>query len=252
MKQILKKRLKIISIFTLGILLFLFSQGGDSQVSPAIKSSSNGIESATESRIDGSFPDRPPRNPFPPERMQGRGRGQGPRDDFPPELGPPPEFGPPGRRPGGPGRFGGPGGFNRPAGRTPFRDRMESQERMESLRHNNPELADTIEKLRRLRYRIDTIASEEYQKKDAMEKNSVKKRLQPLLEEEFELDLKRQNMEIDIMEKRIQQIRATLQRRNELRSRIIDQKMDLLVKNPPLQPPVEPDSMEIESATPEQ
>jgi len=136
--------------------------------------------------------------------------------------------------PGGPGRFGGGPGW-----RAEIQERMESPERMRILRRDNPELADLIEKLRRLRYQLDRMASEATGANNDAGRNRIKKRLQPLLEEEFDLDSKRQDMEIEQMEKRLQQLRSVLQRRRDFRTRLIELKAEELVKNPPPIPSTE-------------
>lgn len=132
-----------------------------------------------------------------------------------------------------------------------MRDNPFDQDRILQLRRENPELADLLEKIQRIRYKIDSIASQGSKNQDEAEQNRIKKKLQPLLEEEFDLDSQRQNIEIDLMEKRIQQLRNTLQRRGEQRARILEMKLDQLISNPPPQPPEQPADASVPSATPQ-
>lgn len=219
-----------------GFFLTLFSPQGLGQENAIPQSNSTNVSSVTLESATGDSPDDSP-DVFPPRqgmqrgRMQGRGGGIGPGPLFP--RNDPRGLGSLGRGigPGGPGRFGGGPGW-----RQEIQERIESPDRIRILRRDNPELADLIEKLRRLRYQIDLMASESSGANNDAGRNRIKKRLQPLLEEEFDLDSKRQDMEIEQMEKRLQQLRNVLHRRREFRSRLIELKAEELVKNPPAIP----------------
>ncbi|MBN2330111.1 MAG: hypothetical protein JXR73_23425 [Candidatus Omnitrophica bacterium] len=197
------------------------------------------IESASAPMNE--FMEAPPeRRGMPPGRMQGRGRGRGPGENDPTRIQPY------GR---GQGRQRGPEPFPPGDGwRSMMREHRDSPERMRQIRRENPQLADLMEKIQRLRYRIDTVAAQEGARKDDVELNRLKKRLLPLLEEEFDLEMQRQDMEIDLMQKRLQQLRDALQKRKNYRSRIIELKLEQILQGePPL--PEEAESAAIPSAT---
>lgn len=243
----MKKTFLFIPLLIGGVLLIVLSLRGTGQESPKDATPETTAPATTnavmDDRPDGPPPfppDLPPPDRFDPGRM--RGRGPGPHGDFPP-----PGIRPFGRRPGGPNDP----GFGGPGRRSMMRDNPFDQDRILQLRRENPELADLLEKIQRIRYKIDSIASQGSKNQDEAEQNRIKKKLQPLLEEEFDLDSQRQNIEIDLMEKRIQQLRNTLQRRGEQRARILEMKLDQLISNPPPQPPEQPADASVPSATPQ-
>lgn len=247
----------LITLTIMGILLVSVSPwviGQDSQSQTAALESATAEAAASES-VGGATPIEQPRRGM--RRMQepgdgpvggpgmgrgGMGMGRGGRlgpQDFGPEggLGP----GPRGGLLRGFGLFGrGPGRPERPDDRREMREairgQMESPDRMREIRRENPELADAIEKLQRVRYKIDLAASQAPELSSDADKTRFKKRLQPLLEEEFELDMQRQDMEIQLMENRLKRLREVLDKRKEYRSRIIEMKADQLILNPPRTP----------------
>ncbi|MGC9330029.1 MAG: hypothetical protein ACP5I1_20505, partial [Candidatus Hinthialibacter sp.] len=185
-------------------------------------------------------PPRGGREAPPPDWMQGRRRGRGPQNG---------DFGriQPSSR--GQGRMRGPGPFPPGQGwRSMVHEQRDSPERMRQIRRENPQLADLMETIQRLRYRIDMIVSQERTLTDEVEQNRLKKKLLPLLEEEFDLEMQRQDMEIDMMEKRLQQLREALEKRKKYRSRILELKLEqILQEEPSLEE--ETESAVIQSAT---
>ncbi len=248
----MKKWIVYSLFFLFSAFLFLFIQRGMSEekernfhgkesvrsATAELLSATSNIEAGTS---DGRFSDLPPRWDMRMDRMPGR-RGPGPRDGFPP-MGMGPPMWP------GPGR--GPGDMDMgPGGRSMLRDRMESLDRMRQLRIENPELADLIEKIQRLRYQIESLATEGANSKEGEEQNRLKKKLQPLIEEEFDLELQRQDMEIDQMEKRLQQLRSALEKRKQFRDRIIELKTEQLITDPPISPSMQDDDMTRSDSSP--
>ncbi len=125
-------------------------------------------------------------------------------------------------------------GFDMPRGPRPFQrderrgmgNRMHSRERMMHLRNDNPELADLIEKLRRIESVINRITRRYHETETQSKKEELATELHDLLEEHFELELRRQKMDIDLMEKKLQRIKALWKRRSELKDQFVERKFE--------------------------
>jgi len=158
--------------------------------------------------------------------------------------------GPGGRGPGGGGAGG--GGPRSPFGRggeerrlpSPMRENLDSPERLARLRVENPQLADLIENTRRVTYQIGQLLAEYGRTEDTARKNQILQKLRPLLEKEFEMEIQRQHMEIQMMEKRLEQLKSALKRREENRQRLLQFRLENLLKGPrePFHPPGGPEN----------
>ncbi|MFB3784791.1 MAG: hypothetical protein ACE15F_00335 [bacterium] len=202
-------------------------------ISPAVIPDATLENEDLEPLEPGLFPPGPPPHEKPAREEAGRRR---PAWGGPPEPGGPYGFGP-GRR--GPGGRGAGGGLRAPFGRgagggggprAPMMDYLDSPERMARLRTENPQLADLIENSRRVTYQIEHYLAEYDHVQEPAGKEKILQQLQPLLEKEFELELQRQHMEIQMMEARLEQLKTALQRREQNRERFIQYRLDTLLK----------------------
>lgn len=205
-------------------------------ISPATLTAATPQNEDLEPLEPGLFPPGPLPHENPAREEAGRRR---PAWGGPPEPGRPYGFGP-GRR--GPGGRAGGGGMRTPVGRgeggggggprSPMMEYLDSPERMARLRAENPQLADLIENTRRINYQIEQQLAEYDHVQDSAGKEKILRQLQPLLVKEFELELQRQHMEIQIMEDRLEQLKMALQRREQNRERFIQYRLDTLLKGP--------------------
>jgi len=219
----------------------------EANVESATPAAGDAVTPATDAEATLQSEDLEPPMPglFPPEPLPHENpsrEGAGPRRPAwggPPGPGGPYGFGP-GRR--GPGGRGAGGGMRAPYGRgpggggggprPPMMEYLDSPERMERLRAENPQLADLIENSRRVSYQIEQCLAEYDRTQEPAGKEKILQQLQPLLEKEFELELQRQHMEIEMMEARLEQLKKALQRREENRERFLQYRLDSLLKGP--------------------
>lgn len=129
----------------------------------------------------------------------------------------PPGDGAPGQRGGGPGPGDGRG--------WPGPESRFWEEQLEHLRRVNPELADIHVELRQVELDIQRVAERIRESPDTAPSSRVENRLRTLLERQFELNLKRQRMEIEFMEMRIKQLKEMVARLEEHQERLIDMRL---------------------------
>ncbi len=141
----------------------------------------------------------------------GRGAGLGPRGFDPKE-------------------FGGRG----PEWRSYVREQFSAPERMERLRKDSPEVVKIIEASKVVREQIEVVVAEatEEQTKGTLDNAEFKRKLQPLIKEQCELELQRKYIELEIMEKKIKQIRETLDKRKTMQSRLVELKISRILEDP--------------------
>lgn len=148
------------------------------------------------------------------ERGWGRGRG---------------EDGRPGR---GEGRMGeGPPPVG-PGGPPPFwrgRGQDDMMRRMDEMRRENPELAELHESIRRQELKIREAVKKLPPEKAMEPDEEVAAILRPLFDDMFALDIKRQQMEIDLMQEKLDRLKLFLEKKIEHKDRFID----MLVKKAP-------------------
>lgn len=182
------------------------------------------------------------------QNPQGMGQGRGPRwadSDAESELfsgpeGPGPRWGnqPPGTesQPGsfqpGQGRMGqGPRG---PRMRQRVGELIRSPQRMAEMRQRNPHLADQIEKTHRLNVKLNRLLYQYFESTDSPQKKVLERKLRPLLQEEFELEMERQRMEIQFLEERLQKLKEIQARREKLKEHLMELHIDERLTYPPL------------------
>ncbi|MDP8244230.1 MAG: hypothetical protein P9L94_09135 [Candidatus Hinthialibacter antarcticus] len=140
----------------------------------------------------------------------GRGWGRG-RDNDDPNR--PPR----GERMGdGPGRPGGPPPFWRGRGQD------EMMRRMDEMRRENPELAELHESIRRQELKIRTAVKELPPDKANEPDEEVAAILRPLFDEMFALDIKRQQMEIHLLQEKLDRLKLFLEKKIEHKNRFIE------------------------------
>lgn len=114
----------------------------------------------------------------------------------------------------------------------PSREWIFSRERMENLRAENPELADLIEKSFRLDLEIQHAAEYCRNAAQPVERDKIKGSLRKLLEQQFELEGRRQRMEIEMLEKRISRLKDALKSREENKSQLLDKRLQRVLQPP--------------------
>ncbi len=169
--------------------------------------------SAPAGEVIAAATDEPP----PPPSSRERGWERGPDDDSPGR----------GQFHRGKGRRGG------PDGPPPFwrgRGSDEMMRRMSELRKENPELAELHEAMRRQELKIHEAVKQLPPEKANNPDEEVAAKIRPLFVEMFELDIKRQTMEIEMMQEKLDRLKMFLGKKIEHRDRFIDM---LVEKAPP-------------------
>ncbi len=135
-----------------------------------------------------------------------------------------------GRRGFNPKDFGGRG----PEWRSYVREQFSAPDRMERLRKDSPELVEIIEASKLVSEKIEVVISAaiEDQTNGTLDSAKLKNQIEPLLTEECDLEMKRKYMELEIMEKKIKQIRETLDRRKKYQSRLLELKLNRILEDP--------------------
>lgn len=196
-------------------------------------------------------PPRPPPPPPPP----GRGRGERRDGEGPPrEAGPGPAGDRPGNRPDGPegppgmprggrppgnarGFFGGAGGdiineggFGSPAhfgpGMSPGGLGLGGHEFLD-----DPVMQELIERDQQLDRQTWELAAE-VRRQPPQASEAIKRQLAQLVREHFEVRQKRREAQLERMAEALERLRAAIQRRNELRDAIVEQRMRELLGEP--------------------
>jgi hypothetical protein len=106
------------------------------------------------------------------------------------------------------------------------------QEYMNELRKENPELAEVLEKLGRLRMEMVKNLKEYHQTDDALIKAEREKKINLLAAEEFDLELQRQTLEIKRMEKDLTSLKNAVKLREQYREPIIRSHVQKLLTPP--------------------
>ncbi|RJP27673.1 MAG: hypothetical protein C4527_12775 [Candidatus Omnitrophota bacterium] len=99
-----------------------------------------------------------------------------------------------------------------------------SRERMVELRRENPKLADVVEALRRTDIEVDQLALRLKRTKIPQKRNDLVFDLKKLLKKQFELDHQRQKMEIEMMQKKIENLNSLLERREQFKDPLIEKR----------------------------
>ncbi|MBD3265984.1 hypothetical protein GF373_04885 [bacterium] len=179
-----------------------------------------GLSMSLFAAFDGEAPAPPP----PP--------GEEVDDDRPPEFahpgdGPPRDRGkPPWERDG---RF-------RRGGPPPDKDKREwihrMREHFRELRKENPELAETLENLRRVRMEIEKHVHLYHRTEEEKKQKELENHLAKLFEEEFNLELKHQKMEIERMEEKLLMLKNALEKKQQYKENIIEIKLKKALEEP--------------------
>lgn len=158
-------------------------------------------------------------------RGPGDGKGRGPENGM--GMGRGSGMGPRGFNPK---NFGGRG----PEWRSYVREQFSAPDRMERLRKENPEMVKIIEASKSVSEKIEAVISAAIEEKaqGTLDSAKLKSQIQPLITEECDLEMQRKYMELEIMEKKIKQIRETLDKRKKYQSRLIDLKLNRILEDP--------------------
>lgn len=156
---------------------------------------------------------QPERGPDGPPRNERGGRGPGPRrgvfDWF---MGPPP-----------------PRDGEGPVDRRRFW--AENRERMEHIRTERPELAELYSALARVEAGIEVLVERARESWDEPEtQEQFEDAVKPLLAEQFDLEMKRQRLELQYMQERIDRIREVLDRKDQLKEQILSRNLNEVIE----------------------
>ncbi len=147
---------------------------------------------------------------FGPPNGERRGRRFGP----PERPGPGPGFGPPG------GEF----GFDRGPFHRPPRSFL-TPDRLEKIKEDFPDLAEAIEQTHSIFEKIKQTVHEYHDETDSAIREEKETELKEMLEKQFDYELKRQRLEIEMMEKRLKQIKGALDQREKYKEKILESRL---------------------------
>lgn len=102
--------------------------------------------------------------------------------------------------------------------------------RMDEMRRENPEMAELLESLRRVELRMKNLAESLPPEKLENPDEEVTAAFKPLFEEHFELDVKRQRMEVEWMQERLDKLKGLLAKKVEHKDRFIELQMKFMHK----------------------
>ncbi|MBI1389918.1 MAG: hypothetical protein GC154_15870 [bacterium] len=189
---------------------------------------------AASAAVDGASPEQfEPRgwgrwnNDAPPPRGfgqgQGMGQGRGPQ-------------GPPSDRP----RMNGPRGpFAGPPNQQGWGRNAENEGVLDkrAMRFENPELAEVYEAIRRIDLQLYQLLDRQTMKEIESPGKELKDELRPLFDQQFDLDVQRQRMEIQMMEERLARLKELLKKKEENKDRFIELQLNTLPRVLERRPP---------------
>ncbi len=160
-----------------------------------------------------------------PPRHERDDRGRGPRWGRFHRGGPPPGRGPHGPRNG---QIDGP-----EPGWAPIEELISSEETMEKLHEHFPKLAQEIEAAAEARGRMVELLAEYQNTDDSEEKKKLEQELRPMLEREINIELRRQQIEIEFLEMKLRKLKEILHKREQAKQRFLDRHIRQVLENPP-------------------
>ncbi len=117
---------------------------------------------------------------------------------------------------------------------------LHAPERINRLRKEFPELAEIIEQIHRVKAKLFEASIHYHHCDSEEEKAKEKKKIQDLLEKEYELEIQRQQAEIEYLERQIERVKELMKRFRKAKEKILELRFKQHTENMPI--PEEEDS----------
>jgi len=106
----------------------------------------------------------------------------------------------------------------------------DEAQRIQQLRVEFPELAEVLEKTRRIAHSIRNAVLSYNQSDAPAEKNEWEKKIRELLQEEFDLEVERQYLEIEFLEKRIEKLKILIARFEKSQNAVLEYRLKKILR----------------------